>query len=116
MSEANSNAWKPAISVWRWEDAPEEFRQLSPQGGEAVIYLPKELLSEDGDYDSDSMGLSFLNFFPKTAGASSYAGDDWGWYAMFTLPDGGRVAIAFDSVRLGASQLPASLRECDSEE
>lgn len=37
-----------AIQVWRWEDAPEEYRALSTHGGDEdwVALVPKEMAAE----------------------------------------------------------------------
>ncbi len=51
-----SEAWKPAIQIWPFKDAPEDLRRLGgePEGNEElVIFVPKELcceLIESGDY------------------------------------------------------------------
>lgn len=36
----------PMISVWRWQDAPQEYRDLSPHGGDEdwVAHIPVELV------------------------------------------------------------------------
>lgn len=36
------------ISVWRWEDAPEEYRALSQHGGDEdwLVFVPKSLRGE----------------------------------------------------------------------
>jgi hypothetical protein len=95
----NRSDWKPAVMIWRWDDAPEEFRALSQINGgeESVIYVPPELIDEDW-YENTSVGLDFLSFFPKRGGLH-FAGDDFGWYSLHDLPDGGRVAITTRSVR-----------------
>lgn len=88
--------WKPAVMVWRWEDAPEEFRSLSPYGDgseESVVYVPPAVIDADGEYEAPAAALRFLNWLPKPGSNTKYAGNEWGWYALFNLPDGGRVAI-----------------------
>lgn len=108
MTSAN---WKPAIQIWRWEDAPEEFRaivgpQPEPEEGrdshpwESVVYLPASLIDESGWFFGHSVVLSFLNDFPKYGQDSmAYAGDGWGWFMLKQLSDGGRVAFTTESVR-----------------
>ena len=36
------------ILIWRWEDAPEEYRKMSTHGGDEdwVAFVPKELAKE----------------------------------------------------------------------
>lgn len=104
-----SDAWKPSVRIWKWEDAPEEFKSLIvPFGGpfgeeESVFYVPPELLDEDGEYDSKSSGLWFLDE-PQRIDERGHiisrgAGDDFGEYFMFKVPNGGKVAITLESVR-----------------
>jgi len=37
------------IQVWRWQDAPESYRKLSPHGGDEdwVAYVPEALRHEE---------------------------------------------------------------------
>lgn len=99
--------WKTAVSVWRWADAPEEFRALSPfeGGGESVIYVPAELLDEKGEYYSPTFGLLFLDAedrFPRCFAAR----DCFGLVTLIDLPCGGRVAITTESESLGGRRFP----------
>jgi hypothetical protein len=99
MNPAN---WKPAILIWRWEDAPEEFRALAPSldtSIESVIYVPTDVQLVDGSYDTETSGLWFLGHFPKAGCTLTYAGDDFGWYALVALDDGSRVAYTTESRR-----------------
>jgi hypothetical protein len=92
-------SWKPAISVWRWDDAPEEFKTLAPKGVscETVIFVPKALLASDGFYETETKALDFLSFPPKSSNGAAFAGDEWGWYTMQHLSDGSRVAFLAES-------------------
>jgi hypothetical protein len=100
-----SENWKPSIQIWPFQDAPEEFRRLSPfrtgdEAPELVIYVPPELcalFAEDEWLMVMSPSLWFLNNRPKNAEHTPYAGDDWGEYSMHDLPSNGRVVITAGS-------------------
>lgn len=99
-----SESWKPAIQIWPFKDAPEEFRALSPFGGweESVIYVPPELVDQDDTVRMEVPALGFLDFVDKTRYGRwqvMYAGDDWGEYALRQLPDRALVAITAKSER-----------------
>jgi hypothetical protein len=97
-----SEPWKPAIQVWPFKDAPEEFRRLSPfEGGEeTAIYIPPNLCAlfrEDDWVMVMPRAFWFLSMQPKREGHIQYAGDDFGSYSMHLLPDGSRVVITAES-------------------
>ncbi len=63
-----SEQWKPAIQIWPFADAPEEFHKLSPFDGgeESVNYIPPELVDEDDSVRIDVISLGFLDFVYKS--------------------------------------------------
>jgi hypothetical protein len=48
--ERHSELRRDAITVWRFPDAPEEFRKLSPHGGDEdwLAFVPAELVNYAG--------------------------------------------------------------------
>jgi hypothetical protein len=94
-----SDAWKPAVMIWRWGDAPEEFRALSPFGGgeESVVYVPPELLDCEKDYDTATVALWFLSWKAKFPGHVKHAGEEWGEFSHNIIADGAVVVITAGS-------------------
>jgi hypothetical protein len=93
-----SDRWKPAIQVWLFKDAPEEFRRLCPEpdgAEELIIFVPKEFESifRNGDWAWAPPAFWFLDYPPKRAGLLQSAGNGFGDYCLHILPDGSRVAI-----------------------
>jgi hypothetical protein len=92
-----SETWKPAIRIWPFADAPDEFRALSPFGGgeEVVIYVPPELVDEDGLLLTETPALSFLEWVVKirVRPRVMYAGACWGSYWLHEQPDRSLVAV-----------------------
>lgn len=45
----------PAITVWRFDDAPAEYRALSPHGGDEdwLALVPRELTLYPGDWPTE---------------------------------------------------------------
>lgn len=89
------------VRIWAWADAPEELRAVF--GGdtgdeELLIHVPPGALDEKGNLRCSYPALTFLNFLPKEPGLQQYAGDDFGWYSLVVLPDGGRVVMTCESV------------------
>jgi hypothetical protein len=100
-----SKAWKPAIQIWPFRDAPEEFRRLSPFDGgeESAIYVPPELVDEDDEVRIEVPALGFLDFIHKTRNGRwqiMHAGDEWGCYALRQLPDNSLIAVTAESDKL----------------
>jgi hypothetical protein len=99
-----SEPWKPAIQIWPFKDAPEEFRRLSPWGNESeelVIFVPPELCDlfpKDDWVTVMPRAFWFLSMEPKCRDGIQYAGDDFGSYSMHHPPGGGRVVITAESV------------------
>ena len=97
---------KPAIRIWPFKDAPEEWRRLSPFGrsiyadAELVIYVPRELaklFTEDDWLGAMPSALWFVAHGPKYAGQIQYAGSGFGLYSVHDLSDGSRVVITSGS-------------------
>jgi hypothetical protein len=99
-----SEPWKPAIQIWPFKHAPEEFRRLSPweEDGteELLIYIPAafaHLFKEDDWIMVMPPAFAFLRREPKREEHLQYAGDDFGRYSIHLLPDGSRIAITAES-------------------
>jgi hypothetical protein len=88
---------KPAIRIWPFGDAPEEFRRLSPWGDgteQLLIHVPMQLwrLLENDDSVLPPV-FWFLENVPKFNGHIQYAGEGMGWYYLALLPNGDRIAV-----------------------
>lgn len=98
-----SEPWKPAIQIWPFRDAPEELRRLGgePEGNEElVIFVPKGLCSlfESGNWPAVMpSAFWFLSKPAKREELLQFAGDGFGDYRLYLLPDGSRVAITESS-------------------
>lgn len=92
---------RQGISIWRFSDAPAEFRAFGePEDGdgwECVLYTPARRRPGVGHPGTLGGDLSFLSGTPTGEGCLRYAGDACGWCMLFVLPDEGRVAITFGS-------------------
>ena len=97
-----SEQWKPAVQIWPFQDAPEEFRLLSPFGRygygapESLVYVPKEMsrmLADDEWLTAMPNAFSFMVFGPKHPGQVRYAGSGFGLYIIHDLADGSKVVI-----------------------
>jgi hypothetical protein len=53
--------FEKAIIIWRFEDAPEEFKKLSPHGGDEdwVAFVPKHLVDKHISWMQNESSFGF---------------------------------------------------------